>query len=111
MLSVKHQKKKSCAQIEGEMTIYNAAELKEEFMPLIEDARDLEINLAQVNEIDTAGVQLLMLAKKERATHGYALSLTDHSSAVLDVFELMDLVSYFNDPVVLPGKKGAQHGS
>ncbi len=111
MLKVKELKRKCSAQIEGEMTIYNAAVLKEKLMPVLEDSRDLEINLAEVTEIDSAGVQLLMLAKKERAARSYVLNLTDHSSAVVDVFELMDLVSYFNDPIVLSGKKGEQRGS
>ena len=111
MFKVKELKRKCSAHIEGDMTIYNAAALKEKLMPVLGDARDLDINLTDVTEIDTAGVQLLMLMKKERAAHGHALSLTDHSSAVLDVFEMMDLVSYFNDPIVLSGKKGENHGS
>lgn len=111
MFRVKEQKRKYSARIEGDMDIYNAAALKEELMPVLEDARDLEISLADVTEIDTAGVQLLMLAKKVRAAHGHVLTLTEHSSAVLDVFELMDLVSYFSDPIVLSGNMGEKHGS
>ena len=99
-------KHKCVAKIEGEMTIYNAAELKEELMPLITDERELEIDLADITEIDSAGLQVLMLAKKERSQQGQALTLTNHSPSVLDVFELMDLVSYFKDPVLLSGIKG-----
>lgn len=111
MLRIKEQKRKCCAHVEGEMTIYNAAELKQELMPLLHDKRALELNLAEVSEIDSAGVQLLMLAKRARAEQEQEVTLTDHSSAVLDVFELMDLVSYFNDPVVLSSNKGEAHGS
>lgn len=93
------------------MTIYNAAELKEKLMPALLDERDLEINLANINEIDSAGLQLLMLAKKERTARDLTLSLIDHSESIIDVFELMDLVSYFKDPVLLANSKGEQHGS
>lgn len=93
------------------MTIYNASELKENFFPLLTDSRELEINLANVTEIDSAGVQLLMLARKDRAERDQVLKLTKHSSEVLDVFELMDLLTYFKDPVVLPGVKGDKRGN
>jgi anti-anti-sigma factor len=88
------------------MSIYNAAALKEKFMTVLNDPRELEINLANVTEIDSAGVQLLMLAKRERASRNQPLILTNHSSGVLDVFELMALVGYFNDPIVLAKEKG-----
>lgn len=93
------------------MTIYNASELKDIIFPLLTDSRELEINLADVTEIDSAGVQLLMLARKERAERDQTLKLTKHSSEVLDVFELMDLLTYFKDPVVLPGIKGDKRGN
>ena len=99
------------AHIDGAMTIYNATEIGSKLFPALQESRDLVINLANVSEIDSAGVQLLMLAKKERATNELTLNLTEHSDAVLDVFDLMGLVSYFNDPIVLSGKKGEKHGS
>ena len=111
MFTVRKQRYKCLARVEGEMTIYNAEALKEKLAPVLADKRPLEINLADVSEIDSAGVQLLMLAKKERAAQEHKLTLTEHSPAVVDVFELMDLVGYFNDPVVLPGRKGAKHGT
>lgn len=111
MIKIKELKRKRQAQIDGEMTIYNAAEIGEKLFSALLDSRDLVINLSNVTEIDSAGVQLLMMAKKERATNDLNLSLTEHSDSVLDVFELMDLVTYFNDPVVLSGEKGEKNGS
>jgi anti-anti-sigma factor len=109
----KHEQLKSkCkARIEGEMTIYNAAELGRQLIPVLDDPRPLEINLARVSELDSAGVQLLMLAKKERERAGHKLNLVEHSEAVVDVFELMGLLDYFNDPVVLTKGKGGKHGT
>ena len=115
MLTLKKQRNKCIASVEGEMTIYTSAELKEKLVPALADKRPLEINLARVTEIDSAGVQLLMLAKKECLASEHKMTLTEHSSAVVEVFELMDLVSYFNDPVVLSGSqagnKGGKHGT
>lgn len=111
MFKYEQMKRKCKAHIEGEMTIFTAAELGEKMTAVIGDARVLEINLSHVNEIDSAGVQLLMLAKKEREKQGYKLSLVDHSGVVVDAFELMGLLAYFNDPVVLTKEKGEKHGA
>ena len=111
MFSVTEQENKCCIDLEGEMCIYNAAELKEKLMPVLSDPRDLEINLAEVTEIDSSGIQLLMLVKRERERNGQSVALVNHSSNILDIFELMALVGYFNDPVVLAKAKGEKHES
>ncbi|WP_338521933.1 STAS domain-containing protein [Pseudomonas batumici] len=84
--------------IEGEMTIYTAAQLYAELAPFLERASALEIDLSQVTEIDGAGLQLLMLAKRETLRTGVALQLRGHSPAVLEVFELCDLAGTLGHP-------------
>jgi anti-sigma B factor antagonist len=95
----------------NEMNIYSAGELKTLLDKLIDDKRDMEINLDGVSEIDSAGIQLLMLVKQERNKHNLPLSLVQHSNAVLDAFEFLGLVAYFNDPVLLSNRKGDLHGA
>jgi anti-sigma B factor antagonist len=95
----------------NEMNIYNATELKKLLDKRIDDKRDMEINLDGVSEIDSAGIQLLMLIKQERSNNNLHLSLVQHSNAVLDAFEFLGLVSYFNDPVLLTNRKGYSHGA
>ena len=88
--------------IEGELTIYRAAELKERLLDALA-ATDavLEIKLAGVKEVDTAGVQLLMLAKREASRSGKQLRLLSHSGPVLAAFELLGLGSYFGDALLV----------
>ena len=87
--------------IEGEFTIFRAAEFK----PLLLEApAPQEIDLSGVTEIDTAGVQLLMLAKQEATRQQRELRLVGHSPAVLDVFELLNVAGYFNDPLVMAAR-------
>lgn len=88
--------------IEGELTIYRAAELKDTLLAAVAANDTLEIDLSAVEEFDTAGVQLLMLAKRTATATGHTLRLTGHSAPVLDVFELLDLSQHFGDPIVLP---------
>ena len=87
--------------IEGDMNIYRAAELKEVLLAPLASASTLEVDLSGVTEIDTSGLQLLMLAKKTAQAAGGELRLTGHSAAVVDVFELLNLGALFGDPLVI----------
>lgn len=92
--------------IEGELTIYAAAELKPRFAQLLDEIaqspqKQGEVDLSQVSEIDSAGLQLLLLAKREAARRGIGLALCGHSPAVIDCFDLCDLGAVFGDPIVI----------
>lgn len=89
--------------IEGEFSIYRAIELKQ---VLFNEPLPVEIDLSGVSEIDTVGVQLLILAKKSAIAQQRELRLVAHSPAVTDVFELLDLAAYFDDPLVMDGRTG-----
>lgn len=84
--------------IEGELTIFRAMELKP---TLLVDPLPEEIDLSGVTELDTAGVQLLMLAKRTALAQQRELRLVGHSPAVMDVFELLNVAAYFGDPLVM----------
>ena len=53
--------------VHEDMTIYHALDLKQRLMGALEANANLELDLAQVSEIDTAGLQLLILTKREAA--------------------------------------------
>ena len=103
-ISLEHKNGLSLLHIEGEMTIYTAAEIKAELMTHIVQPCELEIDLSQVSEMDSAGLQILILVKREAEKHSTSLRLTGHSRAVLDVLDMCNLASYFGDPVVLSNK-------
>lgn len=88
--------------LNGEFNIYEAAARKPEILAVLADAES-EINLAGVTEIDGAGLQLLMLAKREAVAAGRVLRLTEHSAAVQEILELTGMVSEFGDPILLVG--------
>lgn len=94
--------KKMC--IENEMTIYTAAEMKAQLMSELERNAELELDLSQVSEIDTAGLQLLILAKNECQSRNGALRLVSHSPAVLSVLDMCHMTQFFGDPVVISSK-------
>jgi anti-anti-sigma factor len=90
--------------IEGELTIFRAAELMQ---TLLASPPPADVDLSGVTEIDTAGLQLLMLAKKRAVAEHRQLSLVAHSAAVTEVFELLNVTAYFGDPLVVPPRASA----
>ena len=88
------------AVVEGSMTIYEAAADKPLLLRALAMAKETEIDLSSVDEMDSAGLQLLILVKRESLKAGKALRLTGHSPASLDVLERYNLGAYFGDPAV-----------
>ena len=76
--------------IVGELTIYRAAELKD---ALLAEAAlpGGRLDLGGVTDIDTAGLQLLLLARREAAACGHVLPLQPVSAAVREGCEQLGL--------------------
>lgn len=108
-MEIRSERHEACLRLHpvGEMTIYSAAELKPALLQALGESEEIEIDLADISEIDTSGVQLLMLMKREAAAAGKVLKLAAHSPAVLEVFELLGLGNWFGDPQLLPADASA----
>jgi anti-anti-sigma factor len=88
---------RSSLALEGELTIYGAAELQARLIAALADAPEgLDIDLAGVTEIDSAGVQLLMATHRAALASDRSMRLRAPSEAVRDVLDLFDLVSFFD---------------
>ncbi|MFL6697724.1 MAG: STAS domain-containing protein [Vitreoscilla sp.] len=88
----------SCLRIEGELTIYRAAELAEAMkasLAQVPTGGSFEVDLSGVTEMDSAGVQLLMAAKRSTDESGRVLRLAGSSPAVAEVFRTLQLASHF----------------
>ena len=83
--------------LEGELTIYRAAELKPLLLAALPGTGPLELDLAEVTEVDTAGLQLLMMLRREAQALGRALHLRSPSLAMVEAFELLDLAPWFGE--------------
>ena len=89
--------------VEDDLTIYTASDIKERLMAFVASGDDLEIDLSGVAEIDSAGLQLLILAKREAVLQHKQLGFVLHSRPVQEVMELANLSASFGDPLVLSG--------
>ncbi len=101
MIHVETDEGRCRLRIGGEMNIYSAPELKRQLLNHLGTDPEIEINLSQVSEMDTAGFQVLCLAKREAMKNGKTLRFTSHSQAVLEVMDLYNMAAYFGDPVVI----------
>lgn len=79
----------------GPMTIYEAAELKQPLLDALQRATALEVDVSQVDDIDTAGVQLLLLLRREAARLQKGFALCARSVAVADVLACYGLAPSF----------------
>lgn len=87
--------------LDGDMTIYEAAALKTSLLTALKEAPMLELDLSGIEELDTAGLQLLLLLKQEAQAEGQHVRFIQHSPAVREVLDLCDLAAIFGDPIVI----------
>jgi anti-anti-sigma factor len=90
--------------LDGPMTIYNVAEIKEQLLEGLKSATILELDLSHVNEMDTAGFQLLVLVKRESQAQGQILRIVAHSPAVREIIDFYNMDAFFGDPMVIPAE-------
>lgn len=91
--------------LDGPMTIYNAMEIKEQLLANLGNAAVLELDLSHVSEMDTAGFQLLVMAKRESQQQGRILRIVGHSPAVRDVIDFYNMDAFFGDPMLIPAER------
>lgn len=92
----------------GELCVFNAKALKPRLLALLKPAAELEMDLSRVSEVDTAGIQLLFLAKSEAARIACRLNFIRHSDPLLDVISLLNLSQDFGDPLLIPARHASE---
>jgi anti-sigma B factor antagonist len=84
--------------IEGELTIYRAAELCDVLkasLAAVPQHATLGLDLRAVTEMDSAGAQLLLAAQKSALATGRALHVAATSAAVDEVLAILRLATQF----------------
>lgn len=92
----KKSKDTSTLIFEGELTIYNVSQLKDELFADYDKLADkIALDLQAVTEIDTAGVQLLLFAKKFFSAIHKSVLITKSNASVESVLVALDVNSQF----------------
>lgn len=80
--------------VEGEMNIYNTSEIKDRLLNTISEysgeCSSIDLDLFNVNEIDTSGVQLLIMLNNEAQRLNKGLNITINNT-VRNVMKLLNI--------------------
>lgn len=79
--------------LQGEVTIYDAAPLQAALLSALNESAPLTLDLSGVDELDTAGVQILVALKRSAQACGKALVFLSPSPAVTAIADLCQLHS------------------
>ena len=101
-IEIKREGRQAAMALSGELTIYTVAEIKAALAGVFENASEVEIDLAGVNEADTAGLQFMLIAKRYP---GKTVRFVNHPPAVLRLVDLANLGSALGDPLFIAAER------
>lgn len=82
----------------GELTIFSVQDVHRQLLDALKTRDELQVDLGEVTEVDTAGLQLMLLAKRKP---GKTVRFSNHSDAVLRHIDLANLGQTLGDPLIL----------
>lgn len=84
--------------LHGELTIFSVQDIRNRLLEVLATLDEIQVDLGEVTEVDTAGLQLMLLAKRKP---GKTVRFSNHSDAVLRLLDLANLGQTLGDPLVL----------
>ena len=88
--------------LQGELTIFTVTQAHQEILALWAGAPAFSLDLSELEELDSAGVQLLAWLKREAAGRGQTLAFLGHSPVVVEALDLLGITRAFGDAILLP---------
>ena len=92
-IKIENNKNKTSLCIDGELTIYTAQEYRQSILAGFTTNKDLELDLAEVEEIDTSGLQILAAMNKEMTEYGNEMKIIAASNVVIDAIQASHLMT------------------
>ena len=77
--------------IDGPLTIYEVGDARKNMLEHLNTGKEFHMDLGQIPDCDTAGVQLLISAKKTVEKSGKSFRVLQASSAVINAVRLLGL--------------------
>lgn len=91
MTQSNHTAERSVLHLTGDMNFRHAAEQQQRLAQALAEHSNLDVDLSGVRDFDTAGLQLLLAARKQTASVGQELRFVAHSASVQGVLEFLRL--------------------
>ena len=86
---------KCCLSVTEEMSIYNAAAFYDELKQYIDKYNTVELDLSQVNELDTSCFQVLLRSKLISQKENKNFQIVSHSDESKEIIDLLNVSSLF----------------
>ena len=96
-------------QLSGDLNIYGVLQLKVSLLEALQQSAALDIDLAELETIDGAGLQVLALLHREAGRAGKPLRLSGGTESLMNVITMVGMQRYFNEaptPRVGGGSRG-----
>ena len=78
--------------VDGEMTIYRASEVAQTLFAAVRaETGDVCLDMSDVTEFDTAGLQLVLMARRMLEANGHRLDVVQPSGCVSEVLKLCNV--------------------
>ncbi|MDH4263276.1 MAG: STAS domain-containing protein [Spirochaetia bacterium] len=88
--------------LKGDLNIYNTPNFINELSSLFKSYNKIALDVGKVAEIDTAGLQTMIAAKKEALLNNKVFKIVNHSPSVIRLIDLLGLVGFFGDKIKIP---------
>lgn len=85
----------------GELTIFSVLDIRTRLLEVFASLDELDIDLGEVTEIDTAGLQLMLLAKRK---DGKTVRIFNHSDEILRLINLANVGKILGDPLLIKAR-------
>jgi len=100
----------ACLRLSGELTIYDAVDLHRALLDSLGACDSIDLDLGAVTALDAAGLQQLMLLRREASAAGKGMRVLEHSDATREVLALCRLDAEFRGPNTRNQPPGADRG-
>ncbi len=78
--------------VDGEMTIYRATEVAQALFEAVRaQTGDVSLDMSEVIEFDSSGLQLVLMARRMVEANGHVLNVVQPSECVLEVLKLCNV--------------------
>jgi ABC-type transporter Mla MlaB component len=89
---------KSVIKIEGDLLVSTVADAKPDLVAILEKGDDIFLDLGEIGEVDTGGVQLLLMIRTSAMNRGKRFAALAQSASIRAMLERIGIPSrYFED--------------
>lgn len=90
-----------CLWLTGRLCIGDVAAAHPTLLDAVARHPDLQFDLAGIEALDAAGMQLLVHCKRAAIARGHRLAFVGHSEVVVELVQLFNLAGELGDPLLL----------